>query len=551
MPPTQHNHSMSKTYECDVVVIGSGAAGLSAALTARVHGAQVLVIEKSELLGGTSAMSGGCVWVPCHHHQAEVGAEDSREEALTYIRVASPPGWHNTEDPLWVSFVDHAPAMLRFLETHTALHFIPNHEPDPYAELPGGKQFGRNVSAKPLPLRMLGSWARKLRPCAPGLRYRLRYEELVDTTIMAHPKRWMLRLGPSLVWRALTGQQTMGSALVVGLLKGCLEKGCVIWNSSPAQSLIVSDDRVSGVEVARDGKVVRVNARKGVVLASGGFEWNSKMMAEYFPGSLEWRGSPSTNTGDGHQMAAAVGARLDHMNQALVVGTTPYWYEGRIQGRPAAEFVLPHVMIVNRHAQRFVNEKGMNIGLAINERDRETGETVNLPAWRIYDGQFAKKYPHVLPTKEIEGVRFQSDTLEGLAQQIDLDPATLVETAQRFSDFARAGVDDDFGRGSTVWDRIHFIDPDQRPNPALGTIEKPPFYAMPFKASFLGTKGGPRTNAEGQVLNQEGAVIEGLYAAGNVMANPFGSKGVGAGTTLGPCLTWGHICGLGLTRKRK
>ena len=539
---------MNETYECDVAVVGSGAAGLSAALAARVHGAEVVIAEKSEMLGGTAAMSGGNVWVPCHHHQAEIGAEDSRDDALDYIRAASPPGWHNTEDPLWVSFVDHAPAMLRFLETYTPLRFVPNREPDPYAELPGGKAFGRNVSAKPLAVRILGSWADKLRPCAPGLRYRLRYEELVDTNIYAHPKRWMLRLGPGLLWRALTGRQTMGSGLVVGLLKGCLDQGCVIWNAAPAQMLNESDGRVGGVEVERDGKRVRIIARKGVVLASGGFEWNQQMMAEYFPGALEWRGSPSTNTGDGHQMAAGVGAMLDHMDQSLVVGTSPYWYEGRLQGRPAADFLMPHSMIVNKKAQRFVNEKQMNIGLAIDERDPETREQVQLPAWRIYDGQFAKKYPHALPPKDFEGVRYQDSTLEGLAEQIGLDPGALVETARRFSGFARSGVDEDFGRGSFVWDRTHIIDPDHGPNPTLGTIERPPFYAMPFIPSFLATKGGPRTNAQGQVLNKEGAVIQGLYAAGNVMANPIGSKGLGASTTLGPCLTWGHICGLNAAR---
>jgi len=539
---------MSQIHECDVAVIGSGAAGLSAALAARIEGAEVVVVEKSALLGGTSAMSGGNVWVPCHHHQDRMGVEDSREDALTYIREASPAGWHNAEESLWRSFVDHAPAMLRCLEAHTPLRFIPNHEPDPYAELPGGKAYGRNVSAAPLALRILGPWAKNLRPCAPGLRYRLRYEELVDTHILAQPKRWMLRLGPSLVWRAMTGQQTMGGALIVGLLKGCLDQGCVIWNDSPAKTLLQTDGRINGIEVLRSGQRVRIVARKGVVLASGGFEWDPDMMAQHFPGELQWRGSPSTNTGDGHRMAAEVGARLDHMDQALVVGTAPYWYEGRIQGTPAADFFLPHSMIVNRHAQRFVNEKQMNIGLAINERDPRTGLPIHLPAWRIYDGQFAKKYPHALPSKKFEDVHFKDATLEGLARQIHLDPDTLVQTAHRFSQFARVGVDDDFARGASLWDRIHIIDPNHGPNPALGTIEQPPFYGMPFKASFLGTKGGPRTNAKGQVINESGSVIHGLYAAGNVMANPFGSKGVGAGTTLGPCLTWGHICGLNVTK---
>ena len=536
----------SETHECDVAVIGSGAAGLSAALTARVHRADVVVVEKSEKLGGTSAMSGGNVWVPCHHHQPGIGVKDSREEALEYIRAASPPGWHNTEDAMWVAFVDHAPLMLRFLERHSPLRFVPNGEPDPYAELPGGKRSGRNVSAAPLSVRMLGGWSGRLRACAPTLRYRLRYEELVDTSFIAHPRRWMLRFGPKLAWRLLTGRQTMGGALVVGLLKGCLDAGCTLWNASPVRSLIRNGGRVEGVEVERDGGPVKLFARKGVVLASGGFEWNAELMAKHFPGPAEWTGSPATNTGDGHRMAAAIGARLDHMDQALVIGTMPYLYEGRVQGTPSADFMLPHSMIVNRHARRFVNEKAMNIGLAFQDRDAGSGLPVHLPAWRIYDGQFARKYSHALPPRRFAGVRYEDRTLEGLARKIDLDPANLAATARRLSEFARTGIDEDFGRGASIWDREHLVDPDHGPNPALGTIERPPFYAMPFKPSFLGTKGGPRTNERGQVLDEEGRAIPGLYAAGNVMANPFGSKGVGAGTTLGPCLTWGHICGLNI-----
>jgi 3-oxosteroid 1-dehydrogenase len=201
-------------------------------------------------------------------------------------------------------------------------------------------------------------------------------------------------------------------------------------------------------------------------------------------------------------------------------------------------------MIVNRHGRRFVNEKQMNIGLAFAEMDPLTGTPAHLPAWRIYDSQFATKYPHAMPKKSVPGNHFQAGTLADLAAQIDVDADGLLDTARRFSEFARAGVDDDFERGASLWDRNRGGDPAHKPSPTLGTIERAPFYAMPFKASFLGTKGGARTNARAEVLSHEGETIPGLYAAGNVMANPFGSKGVGAGTTLGPCLTWGYIAAL-------
>lgn len=532
---------MARQHEFDTVVVGTGAAGLSAALRARTLGASVLVVEKASVIGGTTAMSGGCIWAPRHHYTAKIGVSDSREAVLDYIRAVSPDGWHNREEPLWAAFVDTVPEMLKFLEAHSPLRFKPNRDPDPYAEETGGLPYGRNVSAAPLRLGILGAWRDKLR--SPTFDLRLNYEEMVDTFFFANPTKWAARYAPRLAWRTLLNMRTKGNALSIGLLKGCLDAGVEIWLEVPAQRLIEEGGRIAGLEVERNGDAVRIAARKGVILASGGFEWNPEMMARYFPGPVEWTASPPTNTGDGQRMAEAVGARLDHMDQALVMGTTPVTYEGRLQGQPAADYFLPHSMIVNRHGRRFVNEKQMNIGLAFTEKDPETGTPANLPAWRIYDSQFARKYPHAMPNDKVPGNRYRADTLEELARRIDVDPAGLVETARNFSDFARTGVDEDFGRGATIWDRNRGGDPAHKPNPTLGTIEQPPFYAMPFKASFLGTKGGPRTNERAEVLDMDDRPIPGLYAAGNVMANSFGSKGVGAGTTLGPCLTWGYVAG--------
>ena len=533
---------MANGNEYDVIVVGSGAAGLCAALSAAARGSRVLVLEKSGLVGGTTAISGGGVWVPCHHHQADIGAADSREEALEYIRAVAPEGWHNVEEPLWVAFVDHAPEMLRFVEAKSPLRFAPSMEPDPYVEAPGGMRFGRMVSPRPIPAWPLGSWRRRIR--GPMFSPWINYEEVHDNYFYAQAKRTLLRLAPRMIYRMATGKRVMGNALVVGLLRGCLQNGCTIWTDAPAGRLIVDGGRVAGVALEHGGEPVKVHARNGVVLASGGFEWNEQMMAEHFPGPVEWTGSPSTNTGDGQRMAAAVGARLDRMDQALIFGTTAVPYEGQVRGAPAGDYYLPHSMIVHRHGRRFVNEKEMNIGLAFGERDSETGEPLHQPAWRIYDSQFASKYAMALPKTNDFAACVSDRTLQGLARQISVDPAGLEETAARFSRFARAGLDEDFGRGDSFWDKYRMTDPSNEPNPTLGTIEMPPFYAYPFKASVLGTKGGARTNARAQVVDQQGEVIPGLYAAGNVMANPFGSKAVGAGTTLGPCLTWGYICGL-------
>ena len=529
----------------NVVVVGTGAAGLSAALAASVRGARVLVLEKASVVGGTTAMSGGCIWAPGNHHMAELGAQDTPAEAMNYIRAVSPDGWHNSEESLWATFIDRVPDMLQFVEAHSPIRFTPNYDPDPYAELTGGKAFGRNVSAAPIRSSQLGEWRDKIRK--PTMDIRLNYEEVVDTNFYANPKKGVWKFMARLAWRKLMDKRVRGNALTVGLLKGCLDNGVEVRLNAAAQRLTLHEGAVNGLEYEQDGRTATVVAAQGVILASGGFEWNDEMMAEHFPGPLEWRASPSTNTGDGQRMAAAAGARLDHMDQALIMGTTPVMYEGRIQGQPAADYFLPHSMIVNRHGCRFVNEKQMNIGLAFAEMDTETGEPAHLPAWRIYDGKFAVKYPHALPSEAIDGNHFRADTLAELAVQIGVDPDGLAETAKRFSAFARAGVDDDFGRGANIWDRMRGGDPTHTPNPTLGTIDAPPFYAMPFKASFLGTKGGARTNQNAQALREDGSPITGLYAAGNVMANSFGSKGVGAGTTRGPCLTWGYIAALHAT----
>ena len=246
-------------------------------------------------------------------------------------------------------------------------------------------------------------------------------------------------------------------------------------------------------------------------------------------------------------MALAASAQLAHMDQALTMGTRPVHYLGKAHAVPAADYTLPHSMIVNARGRRFVNELQMNVGLGLEERDPATGERVHHPAWRIYDAQYARRYAHALPRSAPAGgpageELVQAESLAALASRIGIDAAGLTDEAARMTRFAHAGRDDDFGRGGFGWDPGRSGDPRHVPNSCLGSIDKAPFYAFPFPPSFLGTKGGPRTDEFGRVLRVDGSLIEGLYCAGNAMANPFGSKAVGAGTTLGPCLTWGYIC---------
>ncbi|MCK6454898.1 MAG: FAD-binding protein, partial [Alphaproteobacteria bacterium] len=412
---------------------------------------------------------------------------------------------------------------------------------------PGGKKRGRCVSPRPLPMRIAGSFADRIRPST--MMQSFNYDDLADHHAAARPWPVLLRFGPRALWNKLTGRRSMGGALIAGLVRGCLDHGVEIRLEAPALGLIVEHGRVVGARVAAPGGSETIRARRGVLLATGGFEWNPELMARYLPGPVELTASPSTNTGDGQRMAEAVGAELAHMDQALIHPVKETTYEGRQAGAPSSDLKLPHIMLVNLHGKRFVNEVQVNIGLAFAERDPATGYPVNLPAWRIFDRQYARKYPRVLPMSRKPPGFYTAGSLAGLARLIGVDPAGLEESARRMNAFARAGRDDDFGRGSHCWDVTTIGDPKHRPCPVLGTIEEPPFHAIPYHAAYLGTKGGARTNEHGQVLRPDGSRIAGLYAAGNAMANPIGSKAVGAGTTIGPCLTWGYVCGLSMLRE--
>jgi 3-oxosteroid 1-dehydrogenase len=538
----------------DVVVVGSGAAALSAALAAAAGGATVRIIEKSDKIGGTSAMSGAGTWIPVNHHALAAGLEDSADEAMTYLRAASPAGWEAHEAPLWESFVKHAPEMLQFLERTTPLRFALVDEPDPQAERPGGKRRGRMLSPLPLSRRLVGAYARRIRRSTlPQL---FTYQEMVGENPYATPVRAALRHWPRLLRRLLTQERGQGNALIVGLLRGCLDHGCRVDLETRVVDLIVdgATGRVEGVEIEHQGGGAngreRILARRGVVLATGGFEWDDELFRRHFPGPAGPPGSPPTNTGDGQKMAARVGAALERMDQANIYPVLPTFYEGRRHVMPATFQAHPNAIVVDRTGNRFVSEYDYNIGEALDRRDPATGAPVRLPCWVIGDARFLR-HPFLFRwyARREKGWLRRAPTIAALAAAIGLPEASLEETVERFNGFARAGRDTDFRRGESVWERYKAHTPqDGGANPTLGTIERPPFIAAPLNRTALGTKGGARTNARGEVLRPDGSIIPGLHCAGNAMANPIGTRAVGAGTTIGPCLTWGYICGVSLLR---
>jgi 3-oxosteroid 1-dehydrogenase len=519
--------ALSRDLTCDVLVIGSGSAGLTAALTAAVAGQDVIIAEKTAYIGGTTALSGAAAWVPANHHAAAAGIADSAEDARAYIRAAAPPGWEETEGPLWTQFTQQAGPMLRFVEDHTPLRFALTNQADPLADLPGAKPRGRMLSPGLLPRRLARPFTRKLRP--PLFPHIYSYQEAMEGDLYHRPLRMALRHAMPLLFRLVTGRRGKGTALVVGLLRGCLDHGCRVLLDTPAVRLLTdAGGAVTGAEV-RDGTIM---ARRGVILASGGFEWDEARRAEHFPGPLGFIASPSANTGDAHRMAEAAGAALAHMDQANLAPAIPTRYEGRPHGLSVYFHQEPGAILVDGSAARFTDELAFNLGETLDARDPQTGAALHLPAWLIADSRLLKDSLILHAYTRAHGRDWlrRASSIAALAAEIGLDAAALTQTVTRWNAACAAGADGDFGRTSTA-------------PVGMRPITRAPFLALPFNRSFMSTKGGPRTDAQGRVLRPDGRIIPGLFCAGVAMANPIGTRAVGAGTTIGPNMVWGYICG--------
>lgn len=519
----------------DVLVLGSGCAGMVAALHAARSGLKVLVCEKTRLIGGTSAMSAGGIWVAANHLAADAGIPDSLEEAFTYVSAVAPEGWNRPAQ--WRALLEAGPQMLHLLEDATPLRFRLTGEPDPYMALPGARSRGRMMSV--LPISRFAAKGNAFRVRGSTLPEMFTYHEVLETDLYHRPISTTLQLLPKLIGRALTLRAGKGTALMIGLVRGCMDAGCRIETDAAAVELIQENGRVTGAVIEKAGRRYSVKARVGTLLATGGFEWDETMMAEHFGAPLQFMGPPAGNTGDGQKMAAEVGAALGCMDQATITAAIPRRYHGRIHGMPVPYHAEENAIVVNIHGKRFEDELHVNLGEALDRRDPATGKPLNQPAFVITDADYLHKAPLVrFFARFVPGWMQKADTLEALAAKTGIDPAGLADTVARYNGFAKTGVDADFGRGKT---RAH-QKADKRKRAGLAPIQRAPFIAIRFNRSFMSTKGGAETDERGRVLRADGSVIEGLYAAGSAMANPIGTRGVGAGTTLGPFMAWGYLC---------
>lgn len=514
----------------DVVVVGSGAAGLVAAVLAADGGASVLLLEKSDQLGGTTALSGGAAWIPANSHVGELGGTDSEADALAYIRALC---GDDAPDPALIElFVTTAPQMLAYLEEHTPLEVaaIPGF-PDYYLhleDLPGRTAGGRAVEALPFPVRT------ELPDYADVLPVRSTLNILGERTTHAQERTEQdhEQLAALVAQRKADDVRVKGVALVARLLRGLVDRGVAIRRSSPVDGLVVANDEVVGV---RSGDV-SIGARRAVVLASGGFEWDSEMVRSFIGYDIV-PVSAATNTGDGLQMALEAGAAVANMRSyfGTAVAYDPTSDDGGSPAVQAGQAGLPirshaATLIINRRGKRFLNEhtRYNDFPKAFGNFSTEGPGLPNLgAAWLIFDAT-ARSQVAVLsaaPGGPDPAWLHPSATVEELAEKLDVDPATLAATIAEYNGLAERGADPEFGRRS------------------LAPIGSAPYYALRLYPGVLSTTGGPRISGRGEVLRYDGTPLPGLYAAGTVAAGVFGYLYPSGGSPIAMAMTFGFLAG--------
>jgi len=565
MPP-QARETTARDKTCDVLVVGSGAGGLSTAITARKNGLDVIIIEKEPFFGGTTAFSGGVLWIPGNPHARKAGISDSREAARTYLRHET--GNFFSEKAI-DAFLEEGPRMLEFFENETEAKFVLSGYPDYHPDVEGGASLGRSVTAAPFDARKLGAEINRLRPPLAtitfiGMMFNSSNEDLkhffratrslksaiyVARRLVSHVKDLALyRRGV---------QITSGNALAARLAKTVFDLHIPLLTGTAAHQLVTEQGAVGGALVRDGDSEYRISARRAVVLACGGFPHDVERIARAYPhvarGGEHLSPTAAGNTGDGVKMAESVGGTCDirFPNAAAWMPVSKVPMSGDRFGLfpHLVDRYKPGVVAVNRRGRRFTNESNSyhdtgEAMIADSDGERETA------AWLICDHAtirkyglgFAKPAPVPIGSYVRSGYLQTAPTLRELAGETGIDADALEQTIRQYNRGAVSGEDREFGRGSTAFNRF-LGDPEHTPNPNVGPIADGPYYALKLLMGDLGTFDGLATDTVGRVLDAGGRQIPGLYAVGNDRASIMGGNYPGAGITLGPIMTFGYITG--------
>jgi len=543
------------TTEYDVLVVGSGAGALTAAITAHDNGGNVLVIEKSDMYGGTSATSGGGIWIPCNHLMAEHGESDSPDAALEYLKACV--GDKVPESRL-KAYVENAPKMLKEMEEKSDLKFVSTPYADYLTEKPGSKDGWRTLDPLPMSATKLGKEFLNMRPPHPQTifgGFTITVNEAKKIITRSKGWKWIMaklmisyRLDVPMRLKSKRHRRLcLGNALVGRCLTSVFKRNIPIWRSASLKSLIEKNGKVTGAIITKDGEDILIKTKRGVILAAGGFEHNSHMRSANLPGPTDtnWSATPpGQNTGDAHIAAEAVGANLTLMDAAWWGPSVRLPRDDRSRIL-FAERALPGIYIVNENGKRYLNEAASydEVGRQLQAHPKTS--------WVIFDRRAREKYgigplyptavhPDSKWNSSIKAIVKKSDTIEGLASLMGVDQAGLVDTVKKVAQYAETGIDQDFKSGSTSYDR-YYGDPSVTPNPCLAPLSKAPFYAFPVFPGDIGTKGGVDVDVNAQALNKKGKPIIGLYATGNTASSVMGYTYPGAGSTIGPAMTFGYV----------
>ena len=550
--------SSAADHTVDVLVVGSGAGAMTAALAAAKAGLKTLIIDKANVYGGTSATSGGGLWITCNHLMPGVGIEDNPDDAFQYLTALT---GNDVPAANVASYAKNGRRMLEWIMGNSEVQFISMKEyADYYQHIPGARPGGRSIDPLPYDARKLGEDFHNMNMPHQQVRVLglMGYSNIEGAVLLSKSPGWfklLVRLAwqyfSDIPWRFRSRRSrrlTMGNALIGRLRKSLMDLNVPIWLNCPAGELLTENGAVTGIKAKRDGKDVVIHASRGVVLASGGFEHSQALREQYLPNptSTKWSAANPTNTGDMLVAGQKIGAATALLDEAWWGPTLVVQGEDRARAL-FTERSMPGAIVVNDQGMRFFNES-----VAYTTAVQAMYQPGNLPSYLVFDERYKRNYPFgpLLPAEMhlnwLQPSHIRRDllksatTVEGLAKAIGVPSTVLSQTIGRFNGFAATGKDEDYQRGENSYDLL-YGDFRIKPNPCLAPLVEPPFYAVQIHPGDIGTKGGLLTNENAQVMGQDGNPIRGLYAIGNCSASVMGRYYPGAGATLGPAMTFGFL----------